>query len=351
MLIIVIIFCLFFCLPSHAQDHGGRNQEIIVDTVVVKKNSYIVTKDSVYFIDKDTIFYVRDTLQSQFEEVLNEEDYKEEKDFYNNLKKKLSKRKATKELFNLLFDVSEDPKQPKKDSLAHIPERYDGKIAGNIYLKKVDIFGAKVTDTTGQTKSKLAQFINDIHVNTRDQVIINNLLIDKGDFINQYKISDNERILRSLPFIRDARILIQPRSSDSDTVDLLVLTQDVLSISASIEPQGLSAADIHIDDNNILGTGHQLDNAIVVEPREKQYLGYKGTYRLPNIAGSFVQANLNYFNTNFENLYRFQLNREFVVPAIKFAGGMEVSYNQQTALAPWINSYEVIDTIATGTDE
>lgn len=348
MVFAIIIFCLLFCLPTYAQDTVGKDQETIVDTIAVKKNSYIITKDSIFFVDKDTVFYVRDTLQSNFEEILNKEDYKEEKDFYNNLKKKLEERRATKELFNLLFDVSEDKKKPKNDSLAHISEDYDGKIVGNIRIKKIDIFGAKVTDTTGQTKSKFAQFINDLHVNTRNRVIINNLLIERGEFINQHTIADNERILRTLPFIRDARIFIQPRSSDSDTVDLLVLTQDVLSISASLEPYGFTAADIHINDNNILGTGHQLDNSVVIEPKEKQYLGYKGSYRMPNISGSFVQANLNYVNTNLENVYQFQLNRSFVVPAIKYAGGIEFSYNQKTTFAPWISSYKIIDTIATG---
>jgi outer membrane protein assembly factor BamA len=271
--IIVIFFLLFFCSSAHAQQDKEPAQEVIKDTVLVKKNSYVVTKDSVYFIDHDTVFYVKDTLQGSFEEVLNEEDYKKEKDFYRNLKKRLGKRKATKELFDLLFDVSDRKKKPKNDSLAHIPKRYDGKIVGNISIKQIDIFGPKVTDTTGQPKTGIARFFNKMHVNTRDRVIRNNLLIREGDFINQHKIADNERILRLLKFIKDARILIQPRASDSDTVDLLILTQDVMSLSGSLEPEGLTEATIHVNDNNILGTGHQLDNAILIEPEEKQYLG------------------------------------------------------------------------------
>ncbi len=345
----IVIFCLLlFCFQVHAQQEKEPTQEVIRDTVVVKKNSYVVTKDSVFFVDEDTVFYVKDTLEGSFEEVLHEEDYPKERDFYRNLKKRLSKRKATKRLFDLLFDVSDKKKKPKKDSLAHIPKRYDGKIVGQISIKQIDIFGPKVTDTTGQPKTGVARFFNKMHVNTRDRVIRNNLLIKEGDFINQHKIADNERMLRLLKFIRDARIIIQPRATTSDTVDLLVITQDVMSLSGSLEPEGLTEATIHVNDNNILGTGHQMDNAILIEPEEKQYLGYRGTYQMPNIGGSFLEANLNYYNTNFEDIYRLQVNRDFVVPAIKYAGGAELSFIERTTFAPWIDSYYVADTFSSG---
>lgn len=343
---LIFIFCILFYLPSFAQDTGEKEPEVITDTVIVKKNSYIVTKDSIFFIDHDTVLYVQDTLKGAFEEILNKEDYKREKDFYKRLQEKLSGRKATKELLDLLLDISSDKKGQKKDSLAHIPKQYDGKVIGNITVKKIDVFGPKVTDTTGRATNKIARFFNKIHVNTREQVIFNNLLLEKGGLVTRHKIADNERILRSLRFIRDARILIQPRSEKSDTVDLLVITQDVISISGSVEPLGLTAARIHINDNNLLGTGHELDNAIIIEPKEKQYLGYRGTYHLPNIRGSFLQGSLSYFNTNFENIYRFQLQREFVVPAIKYAGGVEVSFNNRTTFAPGINTFQAADTLA-----
>lgn len=344
--LLIVIFCILFYFPAFAQETGEKEIEVITDTVVVRKNSYIVTKDSIFFIDRDTVLYIQDTLRGTFEEILNKEDYKREKDFYKNLQEKLKGRKATKELLNLLLDISDDKKKQRKDSLAHIPKQYDGKIIGNITVKNIDVFGPEVTDTSRKATSKLARFFNKIHVNTREQVVFNNLLLEKGGLITRHKIADNERILRSLHFIRDARILLQPRSEKSDTVDLLIVTQDVMSLSGSVEPVGLKAARIHINDNNLLGTGHELDNAIIIEPKEKQYLGYRGTYHLPNIRGSFLQGSLSYFNTNFENTYRFQLLREFIVPAIKYAGGVEVSFNDRITFAPRISSFQVADTLA-----
>lgn len=343
--LLILLLCLILNISSYGQDTTKTIKEVVVDTIAVDKNSYIIADDSLIFTKKDTVIYVKDTIRTDLEETLKAEKEDKERSFYQRIKKKLEKRKITRKLFDLIFDISPtNPKEPEKDTLAHIPKGYDGKIIGNISLKKIDVFGGKVTDTTAKTDNKIARFVNELHVNTRDRVILNNLLFDEGDNISQYKILDNERILRALPFIRDARILIQPRPGNSDTVDLLVLTQDVLSISGSLEPRGLSRANVHINDNSILGTSHSLQNEIVIEPKLEQYLGYRGSYRLPNIRGSFIEANLDYHNTNFENIYRFQLNRAFVVPSIKYAGGIEFSYNKRTTYAPWID-YNVIDTL------
>lgn len=344
--LLVLPLCLLLNTSLYSQD-TTKTEKVVVDTVVVEKNSYIIADDTVIFTKKDTVIYIKDTIRNGLEKTLKAKEEKEQS-FYQQIEKKLEKRKITRKLFDLIFDFSPaSPKKPVKDTLAHIPKDHDGKIVGNIHLKKTDVFGGRVTDTTAQTDNKILRFINDLHVNTRDRVILNNLLLEKGSSINQYKILDNERILRSLPFIRDARVLIQPRAGNSDTVDLLVLTQDVLSISGSLEPRGLSRANMHINDNNILGTSHSLQNEIVIEPKLEQHLGYRGSYRLPNIRGSFVEANLDYQDTYFEHIYRFQLNRAFVVPSIKYAGGIEFSYNKRTTYAPWID-YHVIDTLTNG---
>ncbi len=337
-------------MPAWAQEKVSKPPQVITDTIVVRKNSYVVTSDSMFFVDHDTVLYVQDTLKGKLSEILNRQDYKRKKEFYENLKEKASTRKTTRELFNLLFNVSEDSKKPQTDPWAHIPEEYDHKIVGNIYLKQIDIFGPRVTDTTRLPKTKIAVFINNTHINTHDRVIRHNLLLEEGDEISQQKILDNERVLRSLRFIKDARILIQPRSADSDTVDLLVLTQDVMALSGSVEPEGLTAANIHIDHNNLLGMGHALNNAVIIEPKDKQYIGYRGTYEFSNIRGSFVQGNIDYFNTNFENIYRLRLNRDFITPAIRYGGGAEVSYYDRTTLSPLIDSFQAADTFSTSED-
>ncbi len=350
----VFLLCFLCNTALHGQDKRTTSKkdtaikvmEIIVDTVVVDKNSYIVTEDSLIFTRKDTVIYVRDTIITEPEEISNPQEAQErERGFYQYIKRKLEKRRFTREIFNLVFDISTPhTKVVPQDTMAHIPKAYDGMIVGNISMKKIDVFGGSVTDTTVQADNRLIRFINDVHMDTRNRVILHNLLLEEGDIIDRYKILDNERVLRALPFIRDARVLVQPRPNDSDTVDLLVLTQDLLSVTGSLSPRGLSRANVHINDNNIMGTSNALQNEILIDPRFPQPLGYRGSYQLPNIRGSFVEANLDYQNTNFEHIYRFQLNRAFVVPSIKYAGGIEVSYNQRTTYAPDID-YTVFDTL------
>src|SRR5690606_38966764 len=115
---------------------------------------------------------------------------------------------------------------------------------------------------------------------------------------------DNERIIRELPYIQDARILIKPRDPESDTVDIVLVTKDVWSISGNVRPNGFNAGRLNIDDKNILGLGHELDNHIILSPDEDQNWGYEGIYRVPNLFGTFVTSELNYANTYYSNIYR-----------------------------------------------
>ena len=64
---------------------------------------------------------------------------------------------------------------------------------------------------------------------------------------------DNERLLRSLPFLKDARILITPRPLNEQIVDVLVLTQDVFSIGVTGGIGSLNKGEVGFYDKNILG--------------------------------------------------------------------------------------------------
>ncbi|MEO0330268.1 MAG: hypothetical protein AAF223_01080, partial [Bacteroidota bacterium] len=223
---------------------------------------------------------------------------------------------------------------------------YTGKYVGHIYFKQIDIFGPSVTDTARQAASKLSRFYNGIHINTHEQVLKNNLLLKKGDAISPDRLADNERIIRSLRFIRDARLIVQPRADDSDTIDLLLITEDVIPYTFDASPEGFIEGDVEVTNVNILGTGHELSNAIIIEPNESPQVGYEGRYRIPNVRGSFIEGELRYRYTMGDHIRSVALNRRFVVPDIRYAGGIDISYNRLTTLDPWVNSYQILDTFS-----
>ncbi len=84
--------------------------------------------------------------------------------------------------------------------------------------------------------------MNSTHVNTNEKIIRKNLLFAAGDTISPLILSDNERILRQLPYIDDARIIVVPVSDEE--ADIIVVTKDVYSIGGSYTYRGLKKGEI-----------------------------------------------------------------------------------------------------------
>ncbi|WKN41963.1 hypothetical protein [Tunicatimonas pelagia] len=352
---VYLIFCilLFQFQSAYAQKTETPQdtiQKVVIDTIYVQGNSFVFTKDSAFFTKTDTVIYVTDTIRTRVEEVVKQNKGEEQQAFYKRLKKTLEKRKVGEQLFDWLFDLNSSSSSAnvskKKSSSPPESADYNGKYVGNIYLKKIDIFGPSVTDTARQAASKLSQFYNQIHINTQDQVLKNNLLLEKGDALTPERLADNERVIRSLRFIRDARLIVQPRANNADTVDLLLITEDVIPYTFDAAPEGFIEGSVEATNVNVLGTGHELSNAIIVAPDESPRVGYEGRYRIPNVRGSFIEGELRYRYTMWDHIRSFTLSRRFVVPDIRYAGGIDVSYNRLTTLDPWVNSYPILDTFS-----
>lgn len=300
----------------------------LFDTVFLKENYIITIADSSLYVKKDTIIIIPDTV----EYIVNTTPNEKTKEFYKNLKEKFYQHKVTRGLYDLIF--TEPPKGPhgtvpddaEKSDNPYIP--FKGKIIGNIRIKKLNVFGTNIEDTTRQVDSWIVNTGNKFHIDTRSRVIRKNLLIKKGNIVDPLELADNERLIRELPFIQDARINIAPRSNNSDTVDIIIVTKDIWSISVDFSPNGFTGGRLQIDDRNILGFGHELDNYIYLRPDESQTFGYEGVYRIPNLYGSFITSEIRYSNTYYNNIYGFRLYREFITPETKYAGGLEIS-NQE----------------------
>lgn len=320
LLILIFLFCASSAI-AQVQDSTA----IQYDTVFLQKDFIITIADSSLYVKKDTTVVIPDSLEYIINTTPDEKTIK----FYKTLKDKFYQTRVTRELYDLLFtDPPKEPSQSKKEdtkksSNIYIP--YKGKIIGNITIKKLNVFGTSIEDTTRQVDSKIVNTGNNLHINTHSRVLRNNLLIEKGDLVDPLDLSDNERVIRELPYIQDARILISPRDNDSDTVDIILVTKDVWSISVNFSPNGFTGGRLQIDDKNILGFGHELDNYIYLRPEKSQSWGYEGVYRIPNLYGTFVTSEIRYANTYFNNIYGFRLYRNFITPETKYAGGLEIS--------------------------
>src|SRR5690606_26126319 len=214
------------------------------------------------------------------------------------LKKAASKRKWSKQLYDfLIIEPGSEKKSPKRNNLfiaASRINKYRGKKIKDIHYRQLDLFGPTIDDTTRTPRLVFERIGNKLHTTTREKVIQNNLFLDEGDLLHPERTQDAERILRELPFIKDARILPIDSLSAGDSVTLQVLTQDVFAYSVGGEFHGVKGGALEVTYNNFLGLGHQVRNEISYNrafPEKK--VGYGAMYRIPNIRNSFISAEAN----------------------------------------------------------
>ena len=228
--------------------------------------------------------------------------------------------------------VDEAPALNVKSEDVYLP--YAGKIIRKIIIKRIG-FERTVMDTTRRFQTFMSNAANSLHTNTKEFVIRNNLFIREGKPLNPYRVADNERILRNLSFMLDARILVKPISRKSDSVDLIVITRDLFSLGGSIEPEFPSKYKVSAQEINVGGMGQRIQLTALYGIDRNPRFGYEWLYGKTNIGGSFIDGTLGYtvINTGTslgnenENAFYFRLNRPLYQPFARWAGGLELSNN------------------------
>ena len=295
----------------------AQQRKVRYDTLQLPKNTTIILKDTRLTFNKDTTLILPDTVF-----------YKVSGNFYQRLHGKWSQRKFTKGLFDLLFSLPSDDFKIDSTQLVKSENPFKGskgKIIGDINLIKLKALGTRMDKPEERPISFVQKTGNTINFNTRERVILNNLLFTSGDVVDPLVISDNERILRELPYIKDARIYLKPRADNPNIVDVEIITKDVLALSFDIEARDFDSGILRVNHKNIFGSGHEIDNRFAVDNSSDQTFSYQVRYRVPNIKRSFVSFEVNYANTVNKDFSSVKLSREFISPKIKFAGGIEIT--------------------------
>lgn len=243
--------------------------------------------------------------------------------FYDSLKIKASKNRVTKKLFDFVIVSHNAPdKKLIKNTSDAAYLAYSGKKIRHIEIQRLNVFGANINDPTSSNPEKIENILNKTHFNTTENIIRKNLLMGEGDTISPLTLSDNERILRELPFIDDARILIVPVSDDE--ADIVVLTKDVYSLGGSYNYRGLNRGNVSIFEKNIFGIGHEVGFDIPFDVKISNSVGFGAHYTINNMWKSFANLNLFFSDGLGKTSYGFNLQRNLVSSATKYAGGISV---------------------------
>ena len=158
--------------------------------------------------------------------------------FFDSLKIKASKNQLTKKLYSFVI-VNPDTTFKKHFSgtsdASYI--RYSGNKIRKIIIQRLNVFGADINNLSLKEPDNIQNLLNKTHFNTNESIIRKNLLFSEGDMITPLSLSDNERILRQLPYIEDARIIVVPVSDQED--DIIVYTKDIYSLGGSYDYKDL----------------------------------------------------------------------------------------------------------------
>ena len=319
----LLLICISLIVTSSLS--AQKSPEQSSDSVRVKGRSFLILGDSSIYVENDTIFVLPDSVAAK----LKRDETTRSDEFYIKLKNKFYKTRFTKELYKILFnDVSSANTQSKPKPAPIISNgnyaKYKGRPINRIRIKKLEVFGTRITDTLRHYDSWAINIANDLHVYTRSRIIRNALFFEEGEAVNPDALADSERILRTLPYIKDARIYVIAREGQ-DEVEILVIVKDIWSITGDVDFSSFSKSNVAIIDENFLGLGQEFRNEFLYNNDNKPKIGYNGTYKINNIESTFITGELNYASS--EPLDRIGVNiyRNFITPEIKYAGGIEVS--------------------------
>lgn len=215
--------------------------------------------------------------------------------------------------------------------------KFNGKIIRHIDLLRLG-FERNIYDTTVIKNNFGAILGNGLHKTSTTKTIQNNLFFKSGDPVNPYLLADNERHLRELVFIQDARILMDSIAGTKDSVDLIVITKDIFSLGASLDLQSATKVMVQVDNENLWGSGSRLSIGTLFDKKRYPKWGYDFSFLKRNIRGSFIDWSIgvqNYkaaFNSgrSEETFIYTHFERPLVTPYIPWVGGSDISVHATT---------------------
>jgi hypothetical protein len=193
---------------------------------------------------------------------------------------------------SIVTDTTPDARLVRVDRLY---ARYTGRIIRSIEVRRVD-FGVPINDTTKSFKNTLTRWADALHRTTRESVIKNNLFFKQNDTLLPILLADNERHLRDQPYLNDVRIIVKAVSGTRDSVDVIVLTKDVLSIGGQFRMSSLDKVQTAVREDNFGGNGDKFQVSALYDKERSKNFGFGGEYIWRNVGGSFIDGQVGFLN-------------------------------------------------------
>ena len=205
---------------------------------------------------------------------------------------------------------------------------FAGKQIDDIRIIRLKTFGQSVYDTSITPNSLAEKFGNSLHITTLKRVIENNILFSVGRKLDPVEFSETEQLIRELPYIEDANIMVETLS-DTNKVRVIVVTKDKWTLSLGVRVDDVDKGSAVISESNFAGVGLGAKASGYYDKSKPDIAGYKGEFKVPNIWGSFIDANLWMREGLGHSSYYTNFNRDFYSSQAKFAGGFTYFFSKE----------------------
>ena len=169
--------------------------------------------------------------------------------------------------------------------------KYEGKRIRSIQIEQKH-FGASIPNPANSKKDALTKFADKLHNKTSENTIRKNLFIKEQEVLDPLVIAYNEKWLRDIPYIQDARILASLSSVDTNEVDLYIITKDIFPIGGSFNIRNANSYSATLstentnDGGNAFTLGHNFDKNRSINA------GWGFDYTNRNLQGSFTDITI-----------------------------------------------------------
>ena len=209
-------------------------------------------------------------------------------------------------------------------------EKFKGKIINQIQISSVS-YETSFNDTM-QSGKKIKRAVEEaLYNSTTNKTMLRNLFFNTGDTLYPYLIADNEKFLRELAFIQDARIIASIDPADSNGVVINIQWKDIFPFGGSANLGSLQSFNAEVNHNNLLGLGDKVQiNALYdLDRRPLAATGFE--YIKRNLFGSFLNLTVGIdkfkpaFNSGRREEHARYIKGELplVSPYHSFTGGFE----------------------------
>ncbi len=169
--------------------------------------------------------------------------------------------------------------------------KYEGKKIRSIQIEQKH-FGASILNDENTKKDALTKFADKLHNKTSENTIRKNLFIKEQEMIDPLVIAYNEKWLRDLPYIQDARIIASISSVDTNEVDIYIITKDIFPIGGSFNIRNTNSYTATLSTENANDGGNAFTLSHNFDKNRSISGGWGFDYTNRNIQGSFTDITL-----------------------------------------------------------